>query len=882
MDIKLPAVDLQATQVQTLPTWVAQVTVGPDGRLWCQANYAAAGTIKKITLQQTKVQIASEFVATAPRLLRPRVQLFEAGGRIWFSSYASDFNRDTHWLLGYDGKQWIEHELSPGQHAMGIAQNTARDNESACNLYLQERCWFASPGGVTCYDGTSFTYQQVQPGDQPGHRAVLLLAEPDSKGLVAVSRGPKPAVWRWRDGTWSRIDISWRKIAVNKLHIDKDGKAPAGWEKTVDSETQIHSAAVFGGGVWISDGYVMHFAAFVQQSDTATVAQLVKDLGDDSFAVRETAHEKLRFRGPAIMPQLSAALRQTTDPEVKWRLKDLTKTQVSTTQDLYDLGSYQLRGIRQLLQDATGNVLIVIESVQQKGKDLGGGVVILNHEGKFHFVPGKDLGDGWTPTYHMQGYAIDISPTQVWFHQGAPGDPACLLDVGTGQVLQRFDEASVVRLFAARQDGTLFAKSSPSAATIFAFQPAAQKGQSNTAEPLRLQIRDNRAFDIAADGAVYALDRSGRALQLAGAAWQPVPELTQHTFASISAGRDGVLVCMDLHQQYWLREGKTVARAADQRTLVQQQSTVLRKAFAGRSPYSMIGRTQVGMVEWSVPRILADNAGNLWVERYPPGWKESRLEVWTGRQWIDVHQAAMQAGSNETLQAVLPLEDDSGVYVSDAQQSASGKSFYARIDRDQLILAPAPASTSRESLWASVLTEDGARWTTGVPAGETDRSKIVMMRFNSHGIVESFKPKSRNVDAVMLDRSGNLWMYDYPSKRIWIMRDNKVVALPELSGMGTLRQVFVSDKPDSAYAWTPDGLVHLEATDPAKPADYRITGTTVMGDSRDVPVYTTLLSDGRLLAERVKPPTGPAKSVTLEIYALNTGASPAQLPNTKP
>lgn len=52
----------------------------------------------------------------------------------------------------------------------------------------------------------------------------------------------------------------------------------------------------------------------------ATIAQLIKDLGDDDYRTREKAGRELVVRGEKALPQMRAALRETESPEVQRRL----------------------------------------------------------------------------------------------------------------------------------------------------------------------------------------------------------------------------------------------------------------------------------------------------------------------------------------------------------------------------------------------------------------------------------------------------------------------------------------------------------------------------------------------------------------------------------
>src|SRR5262249_53300835 len=58
--------------------------------------------------------------------------------------------------------------------------------------------------------------------------------------------------------------------------------------------------------------------------DDKVVEQLVRQLGDDDFAVREAATKKLEETGPLALPQLRAAMK-STDLEVRRRAAELVE-----------------------------------------------------------------------------------------------------------------------------------------------------------------------------------------------------------------------------------------------------------------------------------------------------------------------------------------------------------------------------------------------------------------------------------------------------------------------------------------------------------------------------------------------------------------------------
>jgi hypothetical protein len=65
------------------------------------------------------------------------------------------------------------------------------------------------------------------------------------------------------------------------------------------------------------------------KDDVAAVEKLIRELGDDAFAVRESATRKLALIGEAALPQLEKAL-TSSDPEVRRRAAEIKETIVAT------------------------------------------------------------------------------------------------------------------------------------------------------------------------------------------------------------------------------------------------------------------------------------------------------------------------------------------------------------------------------------------------------------------------------------------------------------------------------------------------------------------------------------------------------------------------
>ncbi|NQT19702.1 MAG: hypothetical protein HQ592_08350, partial [Planctomycetes bacterium] len=184
---------------QLLPRNVLHVTVGPDGRIWWQMkgemDQAAACWL-----------IEQEFGKEQPALCNARPVLFEPGGRVWFAVDGGKL------LCAYDGKSWIMRQAADGLFC-GNAPSHGRRNRTGYNCIVNGRLFFIASGGVHCFDPqtNTWSYQQMLVGRcwQP-----LLFPEPDGGGVVAFYRQRQTsqvenalAVWRWRDGAWTRIQI---------------------------------------------------------------------------------------------------------------------------------------------------------------------------------------------------------------------------------------------------------------------------------------------------------------------------------------------------------------------------------------------------------------------------------------------------------------------------------------------------------------------------------------------------------------------------------------------------------------------------------------------------------------------------------------------------
>lgn len=82
------------------------VAVGPDGRIW---TTTADTYPKQVKLEDAKAELAAQFGSASPQLRGVKIAMFEPAGRVWVAALAGG-TRTT--LLGYDGREWVEHAVN--------------------------------------------------------------------------------------------------------------------------------------------------------------------------------------------------------------------------------------------------------------------------------------------------------------------------------------------------------------------------------------------------------------------------------------------------------------------------------------------------------------------------------------------------------------------------------------------------------------------------------------------------------------------------------------------------------------------------------------------------------------------------------------------------
>ena len=264
---------------QALPERVWGVYVGPDQRVWYRIDPPKGGGWM---LELAKKSIEAEFNRPSPQIVAARPILFERGGRVWFTIGFEES------LFGYDGKKWVEHQLNnpngimpttrrvlatrpvtrpatrpltrpttrpatrpttrtsvPGTTTRqparpfllltGSLPNHGTWERGSANLQVGDTLVFPTNLGVLSYDTRTERWEHLQmsgitmPLRPPSGPRVFL--DDDGKGVTAVMlKTNDQAVWRWRDGRWTRTPAPWPRNLGGQVSVvvTRDGWVSTG------------------------------------------------------------------------------------------------------------------------------------------------------------------------------------------------------------------------------------------------------------------------------------------------------------------------------------------------------------------------------------------------------------------------------------------------------------------------------------------------------------------------------------------------------------------------------------------------------------------------------------------------------------------------------
>lgn len=734
---------------QTLPNNVRSVSVGPDGRIW-QMFTETVGTPAGTNVP--KDEIAGEFKAATPRLRDVKPILFEPGGRVWFQP------RSTRLVVGYDGANWIEQPAAKGGWFTGG------------NLIVAGVAFFPDRNGVHTFDGKVWAFQAVQ-SDGSGPAIVM---EQDSQGVLAFTRAVpfanrrQPAeLWRWRNGAWTRVDLS----EAGKDLVDV---APVG--RDADAQVLLFTRA----------GKVQPMR--LGKQSTVAIDEMVKNLGDASFAKREAATRELTRLGTAYRPALEEALRKMTDPEIQGRLEQVLKELQETPSAMSSkvmVAGYEVTGA-QLRHYSTGGTLYLAgESITGRDGKSGPGLLIVPATGAARVLWGEEFRQPWKSSNSRTVFAEP--DRRVW----VMGDAPRLLDLEQGRFIDKLPVTGYRQLLAGLSDGSLFVQVGEG---VGLYRPGAPDDREFL--PAEKFVLNGGACVVTPDGQAWAeIDEKGLS-RYDGKTWTRVEGLegSQRMLTAV-AGLHNEVLARFADRSFLITE--TNVWPADRiDDLIKEH----RETFAKAWPAGWSGKNLSGN-----PLALAlDAAGNFWFR------DERSLRVLAGDQWLSAedHFKAAEDGMIRRPEIVLPM-GGRRVYIT----AGRTKAVYGEVRDSELLFTPAPICADAMPLRRTGLDGFGTLWISGEDTESMGRNSWRtfgqwIRRVNEDGVVNEFKNEGW---PYLFDRAGNAWLghlWTQPVDKFRVWNENFPAYELSLPG-ANYGSPMVAASASTVYASTPVGLWEL-------------------------------------------------------------------------
>jgi len=801
--------ELQPVRRQILPGAVDMIYVGPDERIW-RVEYSG-----KNSYRAARRRIEAEFHSPTPLLLNARIVYFEPGGRIWFTvpdgnrEHGHTFQRYGR-LFGYDGQTVIEREADERKYFEVGCRNHAVDEQGHA-VKVDGKLFFPDTHGVHVFDGNDWSYKAfVEKATHDNKQSVMLLPEPDRRGLVAVCRTDSPRAWRCRDGQWRPLQLpSWTETD------DETGK-------TRRRAYEVRSAGIAYGRLWTTnDGLVLRSVELDPPERKREVGPLIADLAADAYQTREAATSNLIARGEAIRPTLEAALEDANDPERAGRLRHILEQLAADDEPHWQFGPYRLaKSHIQMHQDARGRMLLAAVKIYRDGQRVGPGLIVVDPNGRDRYYAKSDLGSGHI--WGMINNVLVVDEHRVWLVPRWRGDPATLIDLERGKVVGRILGKAGHEIRAVMPDGRALSvvAATPVVRQVNAPHPAGE------IETDWVAVDKKMPWTVGMDGVLWYVTPDQRIVRDDGKAAQVVARQPMSWRNDVMlAGDGGVLLTTR-----GLYDGNTWHPHRDLRQLVRKHRDVVAAAFGPMDP-------PAGPMRWYQSlRVCADRDGHIWMKR------DEQFGVLVGERWVDV-RGALESAEQEWSR-LTPVGDGSRVY---ATVDDPKRAVLLRVEQGQIVAEPAPfgkggGRDSRGDLWVSA----------NGPDADDDGDEDAWLTRISHEGAEAVMPMPRRTSVRLVDDDDNVWLKSTGGSRqtrFRIVRDGEVVKQldcpVQLPGWA-----MVCDGPGSVYALSARGLEHF-VTDPDRPGDYRLDAVYPLDhvylNYYDMPVRLT--SGRRLVCE---------------------------------
>lgn len=809
---------LRAVRWQPLPQQVKQVLVGPDQRVWYVMSrpttpWSQAPPGERAGLAIVKRLIEREFARPAPQLWWARPALFEKSGRVWFVT------SDGQHLLGYAGVagNWIERSIDGDRVFAGTAPGHGRFDYAGCNLALDGRCFFPDTDGIHTFDGETWSYDLLAPvearvdrSQRAGQRGVpVLLPEPDGRGIVAFTHDAQEPFWLYRDGKWNRWAvpplIHWRFAQV----------------------------AIDGHRVYFRTGQSIGSYPLPRSLDAPLdLNRMIEQLGDRDRKLRDQATDKLVEKGEPVRAAIEQSILKSTDEEVLARLRLVlarlnraaAKPAGGESTD-YPIGEYSLRRVMGFHGEVDGTMFFSAGGISRNGTELGEGVVVVPPPGKLDpvkVIAGNGLGMSF---FRYAGGPIGYRPaSQIWT-AGLDGyPPATRLDLKTGAV-QTLPDLNFSYLHAVMEDGTVYAAGQA---------PSSYRRQQTPIMVFRPDLPDERTivraasarigsidFCVASDGSVWCVDPGANLIRFDGREWRTMHSLpANYTAVQFVAGEERMVFMSARPLQgpgggmlYVLFEGERCVEFSSLQKLVEEKAPEIRRGFsATRRPRG--GR--------EAP-FVADKQGNIWMnDRENP-------RVYVNGAWIDIAPAIREARNQRFASRVMPdrisgFGDGTRVFLNEFANREQG--FVLSVNNGR-IEAQLVLPVTRDHFLNGRVTHDGenAIWARvdrySPPDADGNRtSEHITRRLNAQGVEEM--PRELG-SPCFADDLGRIWLRDLPPRsdllRIWSQGKTTELTIPGAADSIAL----AAASPNSLYAWTPQGVMRLVASDSANPSRFTVS-----------------------------------------------------------
>jgi len=806
---------------QPLPRAVREVWVGPDQRLWITRYPDSV-----MDREAVKKHIEREYPRPDPQLQNVRIALFEPNGRVWFSF--NDYQNGEDWILGFDGREWVERLAPEGRHFNGECPNRGRGRSHGNNLFLDGHAFFPSGGVVHHYDGEKWDTREFWPATLPRHNehAPKLEPEPDGKGLLALVPMGNAPLARWRGGRWS-------------LMPGPTGMAPDTW---------IWTAAPITNGAWLRDSdrrptFVEFEEAIGEEHRSVDIRALITFLDNEDYRVREDATRQIIALGRSALPELLAAEAEATHPEVRGRIRraiqEITapppNARVSARRTTR-IGEFEVGPTHMLFPDGFGNVYVGSRTVTREGDaESGPAVLRISRDGKV-----SEIGRGeralarWGNLRVEWGYesgplAVDGGKF-IWTTGDRIHVPPALIEAATGKVLAEVPDPEYHYLLAARADGTLFVDRTypgdQQESAIMVLRPNCPESRLKLTPDARLaQPVRGRFACVSPGGEVWALSPDGRLKFFDGDRWherreENITELIAVGRAIVPSGKVGISntpVLARRGDRWLLLHGDQAAEHANLLELVRQHAAVLVPALRHGVAYPPRQMT------W---RLLVDRDGNLWLLDRSAG---SALHVLVKDRWIFAVPLLKQAGSPNGYVAVMAgSADRATVYVSDlVWRKGGGRSFLGRVRDGSLVFEEAPHYVEPGMLLGPALSSIIADTAGFLWFAQTPGAVVEAVLHGSQSVrLSDSGPDGEPIPATapaLVDLAGNVWLRNLgrPKTQFSIWRDGNLTSVPPMRSVTGKTRLHAA-APGSVYAWTELGLQHLVARDNNKPTEFEL------------------------------------------------------------